>query len=251
MSNNRTEQQALVDNLAPTVELAELQLALTQAGYVFKKDVVSSQNVSGGSGVINFTDNDQIKVIITDTNDTNLTITGLQDGQIARLQVNKINDLIVDFVGVDWVNDAAQEGYNLCNYLLINIDNQISVYRISNNQLDGTIPYTSMSYGSGTVDSDSFLDYYVDGRIAYFNGLLKVDKPGGDSSFIVDVNKALFVNFIEENKSFAAAVSTLGYDRSHGVVLDNGSVYRFIIYCDTESGTVTVSSRVSFSVPLK
>ena len=50
MSNNRTEQQQLVDAMAATVTIAELQAILIQRGYVFKKDVAVTKVMEGSSG---------------------------------------------------------------------------------------------------------------------------------------------------------------------------------------------------------
>lgn len=161
MSNNRTEQQALISALAPTVDLSELQAALTQSGYVFKKDVISEVTAAAGAATANFASSDQ--VIVTTSGDVTITVTGLEDGQRAKLKVIKDAADEVGFSGIAGTFDGELNNKTTLYYDIINISGFIVAVQLNGRQNSGSISVgdiTAEINGSAvSIDTLYYFDY--------------------------------------------------------------------------------------------
>lgn len=175
MSNNRTEQQALIDALAATVDLSELQLALIQAGYLFKKDVGATVSVSGGTAAADFSTNDRVKV--NTSTDATISVLSLEEGQIAKLVVIKGASNVITLSGVNIRTGSIDYGLTRVTYLLVKTDGQVIAY-----QIDDAPRAFSLSGSPGSGVSISTQNNYISGRSVYIN--LTIVYTGSEDTWV-------------------------------------------------------------------
>jgi len=230
MSNNRTEQQAAISALSATVDLAELKAALEQSGYVFKKDVVATITGTSGALVADFTDNDTL--VSTITGNATYSFVGLENGQRAKLIINKGANDSASFAGISGTNDGRRIGTTRLQYDVLNINGDIILSQI-NYQFGGTlssadvdltinnnnVQLTSLSYGSylinnNTVNFDLKITFPFGGTSQGFYVNIKKDNCLGrffnSSDFIPGSMK--IENAALDNLSANAGIKDLGTD---------------------------------------
>lgn len=162
MSNNRSEQEALIQGLAPTVDLVELQAAINTDGYVFKKDVVTSQiNPPSTSVTCNFATSDQVTLEFT--GNKTISVIGLEDGQTGRLDIIKGSNDTVDFVGVTGTVDGRQIGRNKISYEIISFGGNTIVRQLRGIQESGDL--TAEGIQNCSVSSTNYFKYELNNNI--------------------------------------------------------------------------------------
>jgi len=233
MSNNRTEQQALVSALAATVDLSELKAALVQAGYVFKKDVIDEVTAAAGEAIADFSANDQ--VIITTSGNVAITVTGLEDGQRAKLKVNKDAADNVSFSGIAGTIDGELNNKTVLYYDIININGFIVVYQLNSRQNSGSIAegdITASIEGTGiTIDSFDYFDYVKNNNMINitFSATFSHTAGAGDLSIGIAASRVLgkFKRIFPKSYAVAAsAVFSTGERLSiSGNIADTGTGY--------------------------
>lgn len=176
MSNNRIEQEALIQALAPTVDLTELQAAIITDGYLFKKDVSVSQiNPPASALGCNFATVDQ--VILEFTGNKTISIKGLEDGQTGRIFITKgVNDTVT-FIGVTGTIDGRQIGRTTLSYEAISFNGNVVVRQLRGVQDNGDMAGGTFSPNSGVIDSVSFVEYNINNNMCTIHGRINWTTP--------------------------------------------------------------------------
>ena len=167
MSNNRAEQQVLIDELTQIVDLSELKPALDQSGYVFKKDVAKKITQNYGAISVNFEIWDQ--VIISLIGNCTLSFAGLEDGQTGKLHVTKGALMTVAFAGVDSNAKGQVLGLTDLYFEVKNIGGYIHVIQL-NRQSSGGLTIANFS----SVNSASG-EYSINGNVAQVSGVVNIN----------------------------------------------------------------------------
>jgi len=253
MSNNRTEQQALISGLAPTVDLSELQAAIITDGYVFKKDVASSASV-GTSTTVDFSAVDQ--KVITIVTDCVISFTGLEDGQRAKLVIDKGNTNIVSFAGGAEYTLGRQYGIKYLFFDVVKIGTSIFVTQISGNS-NGSLIISNITYPAGvSAPVFNYGQYVINGLIAKVEVSIEYYQGTNLPTIPLAVNVANVLGRFATSGSIAGVAKvTVGGNNlpCDALITDNGSTYDILIdRADTPSfGTGTFVVTFSFSVILK
>jgi len=233
MSNNRTEQQAAISALSATVDLAELKAALEQAGYVFKKDVAATISGTSGALVADFTINDTL--VSTITGDATYSFVGLENGQRAKLIINKGANDSASFVGIGGTNDGRRIGTTQLLYDVLNINGDIILTQI-NYQFGGSLAAGDFDV-SPTPDASllSIEDcaFAINNNINNFRGKLRIQLSGSPlgsrSEFQIEIpNSRVLGDFTGRNHSGGCCLDTGSVLKAPvgGVIIDTGSGYQ-------------------------
>ena len=228
MSNNRTEQQALVSSLAATVDLTELQAALVQAGYVFKKDVATSSTVVGASTTISFATSDQH--VVTITANCAISFSNLEDGQRAKLVVSKAFANLVTFIGAN-VSFGQQLGLTYLYFDVVK-NNGVVIVTQTNNQSFSTLSAGEFSTSQMIIFFATNCNSIINNNIVNFSGYLdltSLDIGGVDVlSIAIPTNRKLGTFKVLNQKMAGSAVITNPGNENmilSATIQDDGSNY--------------------------
>lgn len=227
MSNNRIEQQALINNLSATVNLAADKAARRVDGFVFKKDVTGTNQ--GTSGAINVSFSTLDLVSINLIGNATISISAIEEGQRGKLHIVKNQNTVVSFSGATLIG-GQQVGLTLLIYEVVNYYGDVYVRQV-NNQSFATIGLGEVSMGTGVLNAVNYFNVMINGNIAQIEaGIVFTTTAAGLISYdLTIVNSVKIGRFYTANKYIPIAMS---HDYSSKVadvgiasIKDDGSDY--------------------------
>lgn len=266
MTNNRTEQQALVNGLTPTVDLDELQPAMVQDGYVFKKDIAGTATIDGtGSAILSFSSIDQFTVTLTGTGTATITIQDLEIGQRGKILVSKaVKSMNVVFQGVDTADYIELLTTGNLFFEVENIGGQI-VLKQTGTGRNGNITESDFTTDGLTIASIDYFYYKIDKRVCRVWGRFSCTFTTSPiPSFSLLFSNRIFGTILTGNAytgayQFTAIQDTTVTSRTAEscLIVDTGTLHELSFETEFEGGTGYVPTgnkgRVVFNIefPIK
>lgn len=254
MSNNRTEQQAIISALAPTVDLVELKAAIRTNGYLFKKDVIIEPSSSLPTKTIFFTIADQN--VLTITVDCLVSFSGLEDGQVAKLAVIKGALNIVSF-NADGSVLGQQTGLTTLDFIVTNINGRIYVEQL-NRQSINTIAVGEMAIGVGTINAVNYCDVIINNKVCHISGEISINTSptAGLIAYIITIaNNSKLGRFLRQNVYISGSANT-DYNAQVGdaaalAIKDTGTGYTLRLSKDNDNPwPINTVSLIRFSADI-
>jgi hypothetical protein len=224
MSNNRAEQQAIIDGLTATVDLIEDKAARSQDGYVFKKDMVGTKSISGtGSEILSFAAIDQFTVTLTGAGVATITIQDLEIGQKGKILITKavasMNIIIQGCDNVD-IGELLRTG---SFYLeVVNIGGEVVMTQLGEGR-KGTIASVS-STTNFTVAQVFYIRYEIIGNRCIVDARISGTVTSAGDDFALKFTGREFGTLLYDNDDTFDGISGSAYvARSSGSLTNSGT----------------------------